>query len=58
MTVIAEDLPKLTFFDISYCKQVTDAGLEPFFGKTYPLDTLVINGVNGISGQAVKQWLL
>lgn len=58
MSVIAESLPNLNFLDISYCKQVTDGGLEPWFGKTYPLDTLVINGVNGISGPAVKQWLL
>ena len=36
---------------------MTDAGLAHFSEKTYPLDTLVINGVNGISGPAVKQWL-
>ena len=47
----------LNFMDISYCKQVTDAGLAHFTGKTYPLDSLVINGVNGISGAGVKQWL-
>jgi len=37
---------------------VTDAGLAPFTGKTYPLDSLIINGVNGISGQGVKKWLV
>jgi len=47
----------LTLLDISYCKQVTDAGLAPFEGKIYPLESLIINGVNGISGAGIKQWL-
>ena len=51
-------LHDLTFLDISYCKQVTDEGLAHFNEKTYPLDSLIINGVNGISGAAVKQWLM
>ena len=50
-------LEGLTFLDISYCKEVTDAGLAHFTGKTYPLDTLIINAVNGISGAGLKQWL-
>lgn len=45
------------FLDISYCKQVTDAGLAAFSDKTYPLDSLVINAVHGITGPAVKKWL-
>ena len=48
----------LNFLDISYCKNVTDEGLAHFTGKTYPLDSLIINGVNGISGPGVKQLLL
>ena len=48
----------LNFMDISYCKQVTDAGLAHFRGKTYPLDSLIINGCNGISGQGLKQMLV
>ncbi len=48
----------MNFLDISYCKKVTDAGLAHFKDKTYPLDSLMINGVNGISGQGVKQLLL
>ena len=44
----------LNFLDISYCKQVTDEGLAHFHEKTYPLDTLVINGCSGISGAALK----
>ena len=47
----------LTFLDISYCKQVTDAGLPHFADKKYPLETLVINGVTGISGAALNIWL-
>ena len=58
MENIATLTETLNFLDISYCKQVTDAGLASFTGKTYPLDSLVINGVNGISGPAVKQWLM
>ena len=44
----------LNFLDISYCKQVTDEGLANFHEKTYPLDTLVINGCSGISGAELK----
>ena len=47
----------LSFLDISYCKNVTDAGLEAFEGKTYPLDSLVINAVHGITAPAIKKWL-
>ena len=36
---------------------VTDEGLTHFNEKTYPLDSLIINGCNGISGPALKQWL-
>mmetsp|Transcript_10602 Transcript_10602/g.14287 ORF Transcript_10602/g.14287 Transcript_10602/m.14287 type:complete len:258 (+) Transcript_10602:1311-2084(+) len=52
------NLQGLNLLDISYCKEVTDAGLAHFKDKTYPLDSLIINGVNGISGAGVKQWLL
>ena len=47
----------LNFFDISYCKKVTDAGLAHFSEKTYPLDSLVVNGCNGISGPGLKAML-
>lgn len=56
MSNIAQ-LSKLNFLDISYCKKVTDTGLAHFTGKTYPLDTLILNAVNGISGPGVKQFL-
>lgn len=55
---IARLTETLNFLDISYCKQVTDAGIEAFKDKTYPLDSLIINGVNGISGAGLKQWLV
>lgn len=44
--------------DISYCKAVTDEGLGGFAGKKYPLESLIINGVTGITGPGLKQWLL
>lgn len=47
----------LNFLDISYCKRVTDEGLAHFNNKEIPLESLFINGVNGISGSAVKQML-
>ena len=58
MTNVANHLQDtLGFLDISYCKMVTDEGLAPFKDKTYPLDSLIINGCNGISGPALKIWL-
>lgn len=36
---------------------MTDAGIEHFKDKTYPLDSLIINDVPGISGAGLKQWL-
>lgn len=47
----------LNFLDISYCKTITDAGLAHFSGKVYPLDSLVVNGCNGISGEGLKLML-
>ena len=47
----------LNFLDISYCKVITDEGLAHFSDKTYPLDSLIINGCNGISGPGLKQLL-
>ncbi len=47
----------LELFDVSYCKKITDEGLAAFTGKTMPLDSLMINGCNGISGPGVKQFL-
>ena len=47
----------LNFLDISYCKEITDEGLAHFSEKTYPLDSLIINGCNGISGAGLKQML-
>ena len=47
----------LNFLDISYCKTITDEGLAHFSEKTYPLDSLVVNGCNGISGQGLKLML-
>ena len=58
MGLIAVNLQEnLSFLDISYCKQVSDLGLEKFKEKTYPLDSLVINGCNGISGPGLNVWL-
>ena len=36
---------------------MSDEGLAHFTDKTYPLDSLIINGCNGISGPGLKQWL-
>lgn len=47
----------LNFLDLSYCKEITDEGLAHFSEKTYPLDSLIINGCNGISGPGLKQLL-
>ena len=47
----------LNFLDISYCKSVDDHGLAHFTDKTYPLDSLIVNGCNGISGPGLKQML-
>ena len=58
MTNIANHLQEtLGFLDISYCTMVTDEGLAPFKDKTYPLDSLIINGCTGVSGPALKQLL-
>ncbi len=54
---IANLTSTLNFLDISFCKQVTDEGLANFNDKVYQLDSLVINGCNGISGPGLKQWL-
>jgi len=43
-------LENLTFLDLSYCKNFDEDGVKFFNGKTYPLETLIINGCNGISG--------
>lgn len=40
----------LEFVDISYCKQVTDAGLQAFEGKTFPLTHLCFNGLTEVTG--------
>lgn len=37
---------------------MTDEGLADFKDKTYPLDSLMINGCNGLSGPGIKQLLL
>lgn len=57
MSLLAGLEKTLTLLDISYCKQVTDEGLTHFAEKSYPLEVLVINGVTGISGQALNTWL-
>ena len=43
----------LEFIDISYCKQVTDAGLMAFEGKTYPLTHLCLNGLTEVTGNGL-----
>ena len=49
----------LVFLDISYAKNVTDAGVKHFEGKTFPnFNSLFINGVTGISSLGLKTWLL
>ena len=48
----------LVFLDISYAKNVTDEGIKHFEGKTFPhFNSLYINGVTGISGVGLNQWL-
>ena len=54
MSLIARHLTQLNFFDISYCKTITDEGLAHFSEKTYPLDSLIVNGCNSISGPGLK----
>lgn len=47
-------LNQLTFLDISYAKQLTDNGLICFKDKqSWGLQTLIINGVSGISSQGL-----
>ena len=57
MNVATHLQDSISFLDISYCTKVTDEGLAPFKDKTYPLDSLIINGCTGISGPALKQLL-
>ena len=47
----------MNFLDISYCKNVSDVGLAAFSEKVYPVDSLIINAVHGITGAGVKTWL-
>lgn len=42
--------PVLKHLDISYCKLVTDAGLQHFEGKTFSLHTLNVTGLIGVTG--------
>ena len=55
---IMENISRLTetlcFLDVSYCKEITDEGINCFKDKVYPLDTLSINGCNGISGPGLR----
>lgn len=39
-------LKNLSFLDISFCSNVTDEGFKHFEGKTYPLVSLVMNGLD------------
>lgn len=50
---IAKLQKTLTFLDISYCKQVTDAGFAHFEGKNYPLVSLIMNGLPNISSLGI-----
>lgn len=40
----------LDYLDISYNKDVTDEGLKAFEGKTFPLHTLKMNALSGVTG--------
>ena len=58
-TVLANiaKLENLNFLDLSYCKNFDDGGIKAFAGKTYPLETLIINGATGVSGEGLKNWI-
>jgi len=45
---------KLTFLDISYCKQVTDDGFTAFEGKTHPITHLVLNSLANVSSNGLQ----
>jgi len=42
-------LEGLTFLDLSFNKGITDAGLEQFRGKHYPVTELFLNGLTGVT---------
>ena len=50
-------LENLSFLDLSYCKKFDDEGISHFDGKTYSLESLIINGCEGISGEGLKIWI-
>ena len=50
-------MPELSFIDISFAKNVTDAGLVHFSDKTLPLNTLVISGCSSISSAGLTALL-
>jgi hypothetical protein len=54
MGEIAQLTKTLSFLDISYCNLVTDEGLKHFADKTYPLISLVVNGLDNISSPALS----
>ncbi len=58
MSNIAKLDQTLVFLDISYAKDVTDVGIKFFEGKNFPcFNSLMINGVTGISSAGLKSWL-
>jgi hypothetical protein len=42
-------LANLTFLDISYCTKLTDNQASAFNEASLPLDSLIMNGMSGVS---------
>jgi hypothetical protein len=57
MMQIAKLQRTLTFLDVSFCKQVTDAGFAHFDQKTYPLVSLIMNGLPEITSASLTTML-
>lgn len=49
--------PNLSFLDVSFAKQITDAGLVHFSDKALPIDTLVVSGCTGMSSAGMTALL-
>lgn len=54
---LISNLQSLVFLDISFCKKVTDQGLIHFNDKNLPMQTVVCNGVTGVSGNGLAALL-
>jgi hypothetical protein len=51
-------LESLTFLDISFAYDVTDEGMSHFKGKSLPINTLILNGLTGISSNGLSDIII